>query len=141
MSDGPKRDADEVIAGAEPPYFDFSATLRIFGHIDDLDAISRQLNLQPTHAHKRSDKHPKHDMWQYTAPVPEDRPLHVHIETLWEHLKPHKEYLLRMKERCTVDVFCGYRSNSGVAGFEVPARTLTMFIELDIPFGVSLIIA
>ncbi|HET8670620.1 MAG TPA: DUF4279 domain-containing protein, partial [Candidatus Saccharimonadales bacterium] len=81
------------------------------------------------------------DMWAYTSPVPEDRPLDIHIETLWNHIRLKKDYLVKLKERFTVDVFCGYRSNSATAGFEVSPKSLGMFIELDIPFGVSIIIA
>jgi hypothetical protein len=40
-----------------------------------------------------------------------------------------------------VDVFLGYRSNCDHAGVEVPHESLEMFIELRIPFGVSIIIA
>jgi hypothetical protein len=140
LSEDATHKADEVVLGPENPYFDFSATLRIFGDVPDLDAISRELNLRPTCTLKRGDRHFKHDMWAYTAPVPEERPLHIHIQTLWRHLKPHKNFLLQMKERCTVDVFCSYRSNSRTAGFEVPAEALSMFVELNIPFGVSVII-
>lgn len=39
-----------------------------------------------------------------------------------------------------MDVFCGYRSSSGTAGFEVSPKSLEMFVELDIPFGVSVIV-
>jgi hypothetical protein len=78
-------------------------------------------------------------MWSYTAPVPEDRPLDVHIQTLWNHIKSNTDYLLQLKDRLTVDVFCGYRSNCGSAGFEVSHESLEMFIRLEIPLGVSVI--
>lgn len=131
----------------DQPYFHFSATLRIFGRIADFDEISAMLGLQPTHAHHRGDrKGPrspayKHDMWAYEVPVAEERPLDVHIQTLWSQIKAHKAYLLRLKDRCSVDVFCGYRSSSGTAGFEVSPKSLEIFVELDIPFGVSVIVA
>lgn len=126
-------------------YYHFSATLRIFGVIEDLDEISSKLNLQPTWVHKRGEPINRrlsrpHDMWSYEAPVPEDRPLDVHIQTLWSHIRAHKEYLLKLKEKLTVDVFCGYRSNSCTAGFEVSHKSLELFTELEIPFGVSVII-
>jgi hypothetical protein len=132
--------------GDEDPYFHFTATLRIFGEIADLDEISAKLGLRPTNTHRRGErKGPrspvyKHDMWAYSAPVAEDRPLDVHIQILWSHIKANKTYILQLKDRCTVDVFCGYRSSSRTAGFEVSAKSLEMFIELNIPFGVSVII-
>ena len=55
-------------------------------------------------------------------------------------VRPHVAYLKQLKERLTVDVFCGYRSNCGTAGFEVDYQSLVLFTELEIPFGVSVII-
>jgi hypothetical protein len=40
-----------------------------------------------------------------------------------------------------VDFFLGYRSSSDSAGVEVPAKSLEMFIDLQVPFGLSIIIA
>ena len=72
-------------------WFKYSATLRIFGRIADFDTITRTLGLEPAHTHRRGDRRVprampyEHDMWSYAAPVPEDRPLDVHIQTLWDH--------------------------------------------------------
>ena len=73
--------------------------------------------------------------------MPEERPLAVHIDTLWAHLKPHQDYLRSLKRHLTVDVFLGYRSNSDTAGLEVPHTCLEMFTTLEVPFGLSIIIA
>ncbi len=114
--------AEESTEPVEEYYFKYDATLRIFGQIPDLEEITRTLGLSPTRTVKRGDRRQyssqffEHDMWMYKAPVPEDRPLDVHIQTLWAHLKPHQAYLMGLKERLTVDVFCGYRSNCGSAG-------------------------
>jgi len=80
-------------------------------------------------------------MWSYTSPVKESEPLHVHIDSLWSTFREHKEYLLELKKDLTVDVFLGYRSNCDHAGVEVPHQSLQMFTELQIPFGVSIIVA
>ncbi len=40
-----------------------------------------------------------------------------------------------------VDVFLGYRSNVDYAGVEVPYTCLEMFTELEIPFGLSIVVA
>ena len=131
----------------EPPYFAHSATLRIFGEISDLDEITRALGLTPTDTHRRGDKKgPRspgypHDMWRYCAPVHEEEPLGAHIDALWERVRPHTSYLLDLKKRLTVDVFLGYRSNCDHAGIEVPHTSLEMFVSLQVPFGVSVIIA
>lgn len=127
----------------EPLYFAYRATLRIFGTIPDLDELTRSLGIAPTHSHRREDRHPipyRHDKWNYMAPVYESEPLHMHIDSLWNVFRERKEYLLQIKERLTVDVFLGYRSNCDHAGVEVPYRSLAMFSELEVPFGLSIIV-
>lgn len=133
----------EVVLGTEEPYFCYSATLRIWGDIPDLDAISRRLGIVPTHAHpkgeRRGPRSPeyRHDHWSYTAPVAVERPLEDHILALWEAVRQHVDYLKSLKETLSVDVFCGYRSNSQTASFQVGHECLEMFVQLEIPFGVS----
>ena len=39
----------------EPPYFAFSATLRIFGEALDLSEITRSMGLLPTRSYKKGD--------------------------------------------------------------------------------------
>jgi hypothetical protein len=60
---------------------------------------------------------------------------------LWRAIEAHVPYLKMLKERVTVDVFCGYLSNCDHAGFEVSHKALVLFTELEVPFGVSVIIA
>jgi hypothetical protein len=130
----------------EPSYFAYSASLRIFGAIPNLDEISRNLGLTPTHVHRRGEsRQPSarpylHDMWTYKAPVEKSQPLHVYIDALWAAIRDRKQYLLDLKQTTTVDVFCGYRSNSDTAGVEVPYKSLQIFQELELPFGLSIII-
>ena len=79
-------------------------------------------------------------MWSYSVDLPESELPEKHISALWSKLKPHKEYLLELKKTLSIDVFMGYRSNHDWAGFEVPPESLEMFTELQIPFGVSIIV-
>ena len=79
-------------------------------------------------------------MWSYTSPVDKFDPLETHITVLWERLRPHKQYLLELKKSLTVDVFLGFRSNCDNAGVQVSYTALEMFRELEIPFGLSIII-
>ena len=136
--------------GSEPDeeiYFAYSATLRIFGDIADLDEITTRLGFKPTNTHRKGDKRSPsatpypHDMWSYQPTVNEDEPLEKHIEALWSQLKPHKDYLMGLKQELSVDIFLGYRSNCDHAGIDIPYTALTMFVELEIPFGISIIIA
>jgi hypothetical protein len=130
----------------EDTYFAHSATLRIAGEISDMEEISATLGLSPTHSHRKGEKRSadavpyRQDMWSYTPLVEKSEPLHTHIDALWLKLKPHKRYLLELKKSVNVDVFVGYRSNCDTAGIEVPPTSLEMFTELQIPFGISIIV-
>jgi hypothetical protein len=139
-------DHEENAEGAA--YFRYSATLRIFGTIPDLDDITRNLGVSPTHSHRRGERRSslaepyKHDMWSFKVPVGRTEPLHVHIDALWATLRERKQYLLELKQNdLSVDVFLGYRSSSDTAGVEVPYQSLQMFLELQVPFGLSIITA
>ena len=78
-------------------------------------------------------------MWSYLVPVPEDRPPDEHLQALWSQIRPHRDHLRRLKDHLKVDVFCGYRSNCEAGGFAVSHHSLRMFLELEIPFEVSVI--
>jgi hypothetical protein len=128
------------LKGKEPDYYaHFQATLRIAGEGLDFENISRTLGLKATHTHRKGGKR-KVDMWLYVAPVHRTRPLDEHIMAIWKAVRLQMAYLRRLKKRSKVDLFCGYQSNSCSGGFEVDHRCLGLFAELDIPFGVSVII-
>jgi Domain of unknown function (DUF4279) len=131
----------------EANYFHFSATLRIHGEEVPFEEISRRLGVQPTNLHRKGERRRptspvyRDDAWQFQSSLPETEPLERHIEALWEMVRPHVEYLKGLKQRFKVDVFCGYRSNCDTAGFEVSHRCLELFTALEVPFGVSVIVA
>lgn len=77
----------------------------------------------------------------FDSSLPEIEPLHRHIDEIWAAVKPRAMHLKELKQQFSVDVFCGYRSNCDHAGIEVPPSSLEMFSVLEIPFGVSIIIA
>jgi hypothetical protein len=141
------KEKTEVVHKEEPVFFKFSSTLRIHGDGMDIDEISKTLGLTPTHSHRKGElrgpgqKPWQDDSWHYTAPVDRERPLHEHIMALWDAVRPHIPYLRGLKSKFYVDVFNGYRSNSSTAGFEVDHRCLGLFAELEVPFGVSVIIS
>lgn len=131
----------------EENYFCFSVTLRIHGENLPFDEISERLGVQPSYCHRRGERRGPNsppfrgDAWHYGSSLAEQQPLDKHIEAVWNVVRPHVEYLKSIKTRYKVDVFCGYRSNNDTAGFEVSHRNLEMFIALEVPFGVSVIIA
>lgn len=132
---------------AEENYFAYSASLRIFGDRLNFDEINQHLSLTPTHTHRNGDRRGprspsyKQDMWSYKPAIPEEQALSDHINALWTDIKHAATYLRSLKQVATVDVFLGYRSNVDHAGIEVPHTCLEMFITLEIPFGVSIIVA
>ena len=131
----------------EPSYFCFSATLRIHGENIPFDEITNRLCVQPTHIHKKGDRRSQlhegynDDAWHFMPLLPETESLERHIEALWQVVKPEVAYIKALKQKFQVDVFCGYRSNSDTAGFEVSHKCLELFTALEVPFGVSVIIA
>ena len=132
---------------SEKLYFNFDASLRVFGQIDDLSEIFRIVGIEPTHSHKKGEKRTEisapyeHDMWIYTPPIEGIEKLSVHLDTLWGVIRPNIDEIKKLKEKYTVNILCGYRSNSDTAGFNVDYKSLKIFEELEVPFDVSVIIA
>ena len=131
----------------EPTYFAYGAGLRIHGDGLPLDEIAKRLGVEPTHVHRKGEKRgPRSpgygdDAWHFESPLAETEPLERHLEALWAVVKPHVGYLKSLKRQFKVDVFCGYRSNCDHAGIQLPHSCLEMFTALEVPFGVSIIIA
>ncbi len=151
-SDEPKsfRTLKGYFDGEEPSaanYFCFSATLRIFGDGLPFEEIAQRLRVQPTRLHRKGERRTptspgyREDAWHFQPELPETEPLERHIEAIWSVVRPEVEYLKSLKELFKVDVFCGYRSNCDTAGFEVSHQCLELFTALEVPFGVSVIIA
>ena len=137
----------KYVNSEEPVFRRFRASLRISGDGLDLDEISRTLGLMPTHTHRKGELRKPHsktwpnDAWHYEAQIDHERPLDEHIMAIWDAVRPQIPYLRNLKRDFKVDIFCGYRSNSSTAGFNVDHRCLGLFAELEIPFGVSVIIS
>jgi hypothetical protein len=152
VTTSPRRFAHSEVSfhGNEPDeanYFCFSATLRIHGDELPFEEISQRLGVQPPHHQRKGERRgpsspaSRDDAWRFTPALPESEPLDRHLKSLWDVMRPHVEYLKALKERFNLDVFCGYRSNCDTAGFEVSHGCLELFIALEIPFGVSVIVA
>ena len=153
MSGGDKRKSFRTLRGFlrgdepdEVTFFKYSATLRVHGENVPFDELASRLGVQPTHVHRKGERRgprsPEYqdDAWHYEPAVPPTDPLYRHIGALWEVVRPHVTFLKSLKRQHKVDVFCGYRSNSDTAGFEVPHTSLVLFAELEVPFGVSVIV-
>jgi Domain of unknown function (DUF4279) len=131
----------------EEYYFHHSASLRIFGDIPDFDFLTKKLGLEPKHTHRRGETKIirewgtfESDGWTAKIDVARDEGLPVHLDALWEKLKPHKEFLLELKKTHKVDIFCTYSSNSSTAGVSIDYTNLEIFMELQIPFELSIVV-
>lgn len=136
--------------GEEPEeenYFHFTVSLRIHGDDVPFKEISQRLGVEPTMARKKGERKAprspaaKDDAWHYQPDIPETELLDVHINALMKVVEPHVDYIKSLKTKFRVDVFCGYRSNCDMAGLEVPHTSLKLFTALEVPFGLSIIIA
>lgn len=138
------------LRGEEPDeatFFKYSAILRVHGENVPFGELASRLGVQPTHMHRKGERRGprspayQDDAWQYQPSLPPTDALYRHIDALWEVVRPHVNFLKSLKGQYKVDVSCGYQSNSDTAGFEVPHTSLVMFAELEVPFGVSVIVA
>jgi hypothetical protein len=76
----------------------------------DFDAISRALNLSPTHTHRAGDpgrlknKPYPRDQWALDSPLASEEPLDTHLKWLANQLRPHYAYIKSLKSPDT-DVY------------------------------------
>ncbi len=135
----------ESIAVDEPDApeatFEHYAMLRISSKLElDLDGINSTLGVKPTHIRRRGVRPGPHgqpspeDAWMYQPPVASEADLHCHIDALWSVLKPHAEFIRRMKPDASVTIHLGYLSRAASAGVSVPHLSLEIFHILELDF-------
>src|SRR3989338_8431889 len=87
----------ELTMAVVEKYERYSATLRIFGKIEDISVIGMRLGLEPTRVRRRGEpvegtsERYELDSWEMTAPVTKDRPLEAHLAWLKSRLLPRSE--------------------------------------------------
>jgi hypothetical protein len=121
-----------------------TASIRITGEKLDLEAISSVLNIKPTHVHKKGDldmtkEKYRQDMWLLTSPLSQKKSLDLHLKWLEKKLKPYYGYLVKLKSRAKIDIFCSYTSCDQLSGFSLSSTALSIFTELDVKMEISLI--
>lgn len=124
-------------------YERYSATLRIYGNIQDMSVIGMRLGLEPTRVRRKGEpvegtmERTELDFWEMTAPVTKDRPLDDHLAWLRSRLMPRGYVLRDIKTALSVDLFCEYRSNHGLGGFSLSPEALAWIVELGIGIEVA----
>lgn len=124
-------------------YERYSATLRIYGNIQDMSVIGMRLGLEPTRVRLRGEpvegtsERMELDFWEMTAPVTPNRPLEDHLVWLKSRLIPRGSVLRDIKTALSVDLFCDYRSNHSQGGFSLSPEAITWLVELGIGIEVA----
>lgn len=113
---------------------------------DKHDEITSTLGVKPHVCHKVGDiskygKTLKNNIWTVKSPLPESQPLDDHIEWLSNLVLPHKDYVRGLiAQGADVDIFLGYRSDCSWCGFDLKAKSLSLFTELGVDMTVSVIV-
>jgi uncharacterized protein DUF4279 len=120
------------------------AGLRIMGTGLDLAAITHNLEVDPTHTHKKGDRarakeEYKQDIWILNSSLDKKESLDAHLGWLAEHLSVHYDYLRSLKPVAQIDVFCSYTVEGDQGGFSLSCESLSLFVELGINFELSII--
>lgn len=124
--------------------FTAGAAFRIFGPELDLDAVTQELGIDPDHQHKSGDVDPgkkpfSQDMWSLKSPLAQSQELEFHLGWLAERLLVHSNYILSLKKRFKVDIYCWQNCFTEQASLKLSGRALRVFTELDINLEVSLL--
>lgn len=115
-------------------------SVRFWGSTLDPDDFTRELNLQPTHAHRagavRAPGHPaiwQEGMWLLRSGVGESHEIAAQIDALLAALQKHKTMLLtRVRAGVQADIFVGLFPTAEQAGFELPADTIRRLGEFHL---------
>jgi hypothetical protein len=130
--------------GAETKEFTAGSAFRIYGIGLDIDGITRELGVRPDHQHKKGEtdvaRRPyTHDMWLLSSPLGNSQELELHLIWLAERLLRHQRFILSLKEKFKVDIYCWKNCFREQANLTLSAKAIRIFTELNIDLGVSLL--
>lgn len=117
----------------EKPYFRYTVSLRIACEDILHDSISDKLGLQNCSFRNNQ-------VWRYKIEDPDSKDLNEQLVELWDRIKEHKEYLLMLKKKYEIDIFCSYTSDCDHAGVDLKPEALRIFSELNVNFGLSIVV-
>ena len=124
--------------------FAAGASIRISGVGLDMQSISQALGHAPSHTHKRGEFNLLNepydtDMWILRSSLDGKQELDAHLSWLGAALLPHRDYILKLREKFNVDIYCYKTCYTEQASLDISSQTLRIFTELDLKLGVSLI--
>jgi hypothetical protein len=71
-------------------------------------------------------------MWMIESDLPESAELEDHIRSLCDKVQSRSQALDTLRADCDVDIFCGYFSESGQAGFGLSNEVLSRVVGLGL---------
>jgi hypothetical protein len=109
----------------------------------NIDEISRNLGVDPTHSHRIGEigmlgKSYPHNMWQLDSPLTAAEP-DEHLKWLDHKLRPNYDFIRSLKDHAQVYVYCGFNCESDQCGFSLSPQALTLLTELGIPLEVHVL--
>lgn len=122
------------------------ASFIIQGNGLDLDAISNNIAIKPTHVHRagdsvfthRTDKHYEQDMWKLTSALPNEEIPDNHIKWLSQQLSPFFDYIKSLEAVAEIYIYCGFTTKEEQSQFFLSPEALSIFVDLNIPVYVSI---
>lgn len=124
--------------------FTAGAAFRVYGTGLDFDGITGELGFSQDLQHKCGDldagKRPyAQDMWSLASPLGEGQELELHLTWLLDRLLARRNYVLSLKNKFTVDMYCWRNCFTEQSSLMVSSKVLRMLSELDLDLGVSLL--
>jgi hypothetical protein len=77
-------------------------------------------------------------LWVLDSGLSPSKPLEDHLQTLLSVVTSNADGLLKIKDRCRLDFFCGFSSRSGQGGFGIDSSSLRRMGQLNIDLIIEL---
>jgi hypothetical protein len=114
----------------------------------DIDGISQNLGLIPSHTHRAgdrvfksaSDRRYDQDMWAFGSELARTESFDTHIKWLAQQLRPHHDFIRSLKDVAEVYMVCSFIMRDWEAGFSISSEALAIFTELGIDLDLSLLV-
>ena len=124
-----------------------SASLRISSRVRSASEITGLMGIPPSRVYEKGDlvsvKSPQptyrqDTMWILASGLRESDSLDDHVASICRLIKEHRSEFDQLRSDCDVDVFCGFFSDSGQAGFGLSSETLEEIgkLQVDLIFDV-----
>jgi hypothetical protein len=78
-------------------------------------------------------------MWMVGSPLDKGAPMDAHLSWLHQALSPHRAFLLSLREKATVDIYCNAMYFSEQSSLTISSEALRIFVDLNLPLAVSLL--